>query len=482
VALGETRTRYEYTYIILAIGTTAFSLLQSLVSPILPLLATTLHTSQTTVTWALTAYLLSSAVLTPILGRLGDAFGKREVLALVLALIAAGSILAAVANSIGVLIAARAIQGAGGGAIPLAFAIVRDEFPRQRVASAVSLIAALLAVGGGIGLAVAGPVVNLIGYRWLFVIPGLIVGMAAIATLLVVPESPVRTNSKISWTAACVLSGWLVALLLAVSQAPDWGWRSKPVVGLLAAAVVLAAIWAKLERRSDQPLIDLRLVAAPSMRTMNVVALLFGVSLYAVYGFMPSFLQAPKGAGYGFAASITESGLIALPASVASFAGGALSAPLSRRFGAKAVVVTGLLGGGPAFLFLAVAHSQIWEVSVALIVQGAAGGLVFAGMANMVLDAVPPHQSGVANGVNTNIRTIGGAIGTAILASVLAAGLRSHGLPRESGYTAVFVILACSRFLAGLVALGIPGAPRGNAHEEVEAVVVVQPHQPPLDP
>ena len=158
------RPHYRLTFVVLAVGRPAFSLLQSLVSPVLPLLQTNLHTTQNTVTWVLTAYLLSASVFTPILGRVGDMVGKEKVLVAVLAVLALGSILAALATSIGVMIIARAIQGVGGGVIPLSFGIIRDEFPREKVAGAVGIIAALLAVGGGVGLVLAGPIVNALDY------------------------------------------------------------------------------------------------------------------------------------------------------------------------------------------------------------------------------------------------------------------------------------------------------------------------------
>ncbi|HEX8766957.1 MAG TPA: MFS transporter, partial [Jatrophihabitans sp.] len=217
------RARYQLTFVVLAAGVGTFSLLQSLVSPVLALLQHSLHTSQSTVTWVLTAYLLSASVCTPILGRIGDMIGKKKVLVAVLATLALGSVLAALATSISVMIIARVVQGVGGGLIPLAFGIIRDEFPRDKIAGAVGAIAALLAVGGGLGLALAGPIVDLLDYHWLFWIPGAAMAVAAVATHYVVPESPVRTPGRIGWLAAVLLSAWLVALLVGVSQAPGWG-------------------------------------------------------------------------------------------------------------------------------------------------------------------------------------------------------------------------------------------------------------------
>jgi EmrB/QacA subfamily drug resistance transporter len=450
------RSRYQLTFVVLAAGAGSFSLLQSLVSPVLPLLETSLHTNQSTVTWVLTAYLLSASVFTPILGRIGDMVGKEKVLVAVLATLTVGSILAAVATSIGLMIVARAIQGVGGGVIPLAFGIIRDEFPREKVAGAVGVIAALLAVGGGLGLVLAGPIVNVLDYHWLFWIPGIVVTIAAVTTHLVIPESPIRTPGKINWTAAGLLSGWLVALLLAVSEAPDWGWGSPAVIGLFVAAVVLAVAWVITELRSHQPLIDMRMMRIPAVWTTNLVALLFGAGMYSVFAFLPEFVQTPSSAGYGFTASVTESGLIVLPMSITMFLFGVTSGRLSRRFGAKAVLVSGSAIGIVPFLMMAFAHGAIWEIVIAMLLLGTGFGLAFSAMSNIIVDAVPSSQTGVASGMNANIRTIGGSIGAAVMASVITSNALPTGLPKEAGYTHGFTMLAVILVLASLAGLLIP--------------------------
>ncbi|MCW2493393.1 MAG: transporter [Frankiales bacterium] len=451
-----TRSRYQVTFVVLAVATGAYSLLQSLVSPVLPLLETSLHTNQNTVTWVLTAYLLSASVFTPILGRIGDMVGKEKVLVAVLIALTLGTVLAAVATSISVMIIARVIQGVGGGVIPLAVGIVRDEVPRDKVAGAVGVIAALLAVGGGLGLVLAGPIVNGLDYHWLFWIPAVVVAAAAIATYFFVPESPVRTPGTISWLAAVLLSGWLVALLVAVSQAPSWGWFSTSVIGLLVAAIVLAVAWVLVEIRSAQPLIDMRMMRIPAVWTTNLVALLFGVGLYSVFAFIPEFLQTPSSAGYGFTASITESGLIVLPMSVTMFAFGATSGRLSARFGARAVLIAGSVLSVPSFAIMTFAHSSIWQVALAMLLLGAGFGLAFSAMSNIIVDAVPSHQTGVASGMNANIRTIGGSVGAAVMASIVTSGALPSGLPKESGYTAGFGMLAVAMAFSALAAVLIP--------------------------
>ena len=131
----ERRTDYRLTFLVLCVGVASFSLLQSMVNPVLPTIQAALDTDQATVTWVLTAYLVSASIFTPIIGRVGDKVGKERMLVVALAALAAGSLLAAVASSIGVLIAARVIQGVGGGVLPLTFGIIRDEFPRDKVAA-----------------------------------------------------------------------------------------------------------------------------------------------------------------------------------------------------------------------------------------------------------------------------------------------------------------------------------------------------------
>ncbi|MDX6390195.1 MAG: hypothetical protein QOJ73_1258 [Streptosporangiaceae bacterium] len=454
------RSRYQATFAVLAAAVAAYALLQSLVIPVLPTIQAGLHTSQNSVTWVLTAYLLSASIFTPIMGRLGDLWGKERMLVVALAALTAGSVLAAVAGSIAVMIVARVIQGIGGGVLPLAFGIIRDEFPKQKVAGAVGVIAALAAAGAGLGIVLAGPVVEALDYHWLFWIPAIILGIATAAAKVVVPESPVRAAGRLNWGAALLLSGWLVALLVPISEAPTWGWGSARVLGLLALAVLLAVAWAAVESRSSHPLIDMRMMRIPVVWTTNLVALLFGVGMYATFAFLPEFLQTPASAGYGFGLSITRSGLILLPASIAMFAVGVASGRLTLRFGAKTVLVAGALISIVPFVMLTAARGHQWEILVAMVVQGVGFGMAFAAMSNLVVQGVPPDQTGVASGMNANIRTIGGSIGAAVMSSIVTSTARAGGLPRASGYTHGFALLTVAMIGAALAAMLVPASVR----------------------
>jgi EmrB/QacA subfamily drug resistance transporter len=458
VAAGRRRVHYRVTFAVLSLGVAAFALLQSLVIPVLTTVQHQLHTTQDTVTWVLTAYLLSASIMTPILGRVGDMIGKERVFVATLIALSVGSLMAALAPSISVMIVARVIQGIGGGMIPVAFGIIRDEFPAEKVAGAVGSLASLTAVGGGLGIVLAGPIVNVLDYHWLFWLPLILTIVAAVCAVLFVPESPVRTPGRISWLPAVLLSAWLVALLVALSEAPTWGWGSTRVIGLLAVAVVLAAAWILAELRAATPLIDMKMMRRTAVWTNNLVALLIGLGMYATFAFLPEFVQTPSAAGYGFGASITRSGLMLLPSTITMFITGQFAGRLTRQFGGKALVIAGCLCGCVAMAILAFAHSHEWEIYLAGAIMGVGFGLAFSAMSALVVAAVPSSQTGVASGMNANIRTIGGSIGSAVMASIVTSRLEPSGLPKESGYTIGFAVMAAGLVLAALAGLLIPSA------------------------
>lgn len=457
------RKSTRLTFAVLATGAGVFAMLQSLIAPALPTVQHALHTSQSTATWVMTAYLLSASVFTPILGRIGDLIGKKRTLVAVLLVVLAGCLLAALAPNIGMLIVARVVQGVGGALFPLSFGIIRDEFAPSEVPGSISNLSAVIAAGGGVGIVAAGPIVSALDYRWLFWIPVAVVAATTLIALRYVPESPNRAEGKVSWLGAVLLSAWLVALLLPLSQAGTWGWGSARVLGLFAVAVVLFALWLLAEARSRSPLIDLRVMRLPAVWTTNTVALLFGAGMYALWSFLPAFVQTPSSAGYGFGASVTTSGLLMLPMLLAMFCSGILSGRLAPVVGAKVLLTTGAALGAVALGFLALWHAEQWQIAVVAGVFGLGIGLAFASMANLIVGSVPPEQTGAATGMNANIRTIGGSIGAAVTSVLVTGRLQPSGLPYGSGYTHGFTLLAVLCLAAALAALLVPVGRTGRA-------------------
>jgi MFS family permease len=224
--------------------------------------------------------------------------------------------------------------------------------------------------------------------------------------------------------------------------------------------VVLAAGWLVAELRAATPLIDMKMMRRTAVWTNNLVALLIGLGMYATFAFLPEFVQTPAVAGYGFGASITRSGLMLLPSAITMFAVGIFAGRLGRRLGGKRLIIAGCLIGCGAMSVLAFAHQHAWQIYLSNALMGVGFGLAFSAMAALIVTAVPPSQTGVASGMNANIRTIGGSIGSAVMASIVTSQLAPTGLPRESGYTTGFAVMALGLLVAALAGFLIPSAQR----------------------
>jgi MFS family permease len=384
-----------------------------------------LHTSTTSVTWVFTAYLLSASVATPIAGRLGDMFGKRRVLLIVLGALAAGTVIAGAATSLVLLTFGRVLQGLGAGVYPVAFGIVRDEFPTDMAATGIALIAAILGAGGGLGIVLAGPIVQNFSYHWLFWFPLIGIAISLVAAIAAVPESRVRVPGHVNLLGAALLSGWLVALLLAVSEAPRWHWTSGRTLGLFAAALALAVTWVIAETRSREALIDMRIMRRRGVWTVNAVGLLLGgVGLFGAFVLIPQMVELPKATGVGFGSSITGAGIFLLPATAMVLLVSPLAGRLDKLVGSKVPLALGALFALAGYILLAAEHKHRVDVYIATSLLGIGIGFAFASMTNLIVEAVSPGETGQATGVNTVTRSVGGAIGAAAFGSILASHLR----------------------------------------------------------
>jgi MFS family permease len=380
------------------------------------------------------------------------------VLVWVLAALAVGTALSALATALPLMLVGRVIQGAAGGIFPLAFGIIRDEFPRDRVAGGLGLISAIIGIGGGVGIVVAGVIVDKLSYHWLFWLPLVLVLLATVATALFVPESPVKAPARIAWGAAALLSGGLAALLLAVSEAVTWGWGSARTLGLIAFGLILLGIWIRVELGSRQPLVDMRIMRLRGVWTVNLAGFLLGFGMYGSFILLPQFVEQPESTGYGFGATVTQAGLFMLPSTMGMLLTGPLAGRLERRFGSRPPLIAGVLAAAVAFVLLAVAHGAHAEIYVASALLGIGIGLSFAAMANLIVVAVPADQTGVATGMNTIMRTIGGALGSQIIASILAANvIAATGLPTEHAFTIAFWMGAAVLCVGVLASWAIPG-------------------------
>jgi EmrB/QacA subfamily drug resistance transporter len=468
------RTPYRVTLAVLTLAATSYALLQSLVLPTLPELQRSLHVSEATVSWILTAYLLSASVATPIIGRLGDMYGKERVLVIVLAMLAVGTLISALASSIAPMLLGRVIQGAGGGIFPLGFGIIRDEFPPREVARGIGLMSSLIGVGGGAGVVLAGLIVERVSYHWLFWVPLMFILPAAIAAHVFVPESPVKVPGRVNWPAAALMSAGLTALLVGVTETTQWGWTSPKTLTTIALGLGLLAWWIAREATARVPLVDMRIMRQRAVWTTNLVAFLIGVGMYSSFLLIPAFVQAPRSSGYGFGASVLGSGIYLAPCTITMLLVGQFTGVLDRRIGSRASLILGTGCCLVAYAILASTPQFAGLVYLSSAILGAGIGLAFAALANVIVQNVRQDQTGVATGMNTVMRTLGGALGGQIVASLLARDIGPAGLPTADAFALAFGLCAAVLVVGIAAGLLIPSRARRAMGPIASARVAVE--------
>jgi EmrB/QacA subfamily drug resistance transporter len=441
----------------LLLAALAFALSQTMVAPALPKITTEYDTTTTSSAWVLTGYLLSASVCTPLAGKLGDLFGKGRVLTFVLAIFSVGSVVCATAGSIEQLIAGRVIQGVAGGVFPLAFGIINDELPGEKRAVGIGLVSAMFGIGGGIGLPLSGVIVDHTHMSVLFWI-GLIAVPAAFAAWHLVPPSPARERVRVDWTGAVVLSVGLAVLLFGISKANVWGWGSPQTLALLLGGPAILGFFGWLELRTTDPLVDMRVFAERAVLATNGTAFLIGIAMFGSFLLIPQFAQTPESAGYGFGMSVTEAGLVMFPSAAMMLFAGPMGGALGNRIGFRSVLLLGTSLAVASFLVLTFAHEHVWEFVLSGMLLGFGISFSFASMANLIVAAVDPKEVGIATGINTVTRTIGGAFGSAIVTALLTAETIpfTPGIPTETAYTEAFVVATVGGLLAFASTLAIP--------------------------
>ena len=449
------RLHPNITLAVLSLGGLAYAVLSSAVVPALPTIQHSLGASETGITWLLTGYLLSASVGTAILGRLGDIYGKEKILVWTLVLLGAGTLLAAVSHSLGLLIVARVVQGVGGGIFPLSFGIVRDEFPGEKVAGGIGLLSAILGIGAGVGIVAGGLIVEHLGWEWLFWLPLLVIVVAAACTWRFVPESPVRVPGRPNWIAAVLMSAGISAVLIAISETTTWGWGSARTLVLLVAGLVVCCVWVAYEVRSDDPLIDMTMMRVRGVWTTNLTAFLLGAGMYSSFIVFPQFAQLPKSTGFGYGASVVQSGLYLLPSTLGMVVVGFAAGRIAARFGSRSAAIVGSAITACAFGLIAGVHGDPLDMLTSAALLGIGIGLAFAALGNLIVQAVPAHQTGAAGGMNTVMRTIGGALGGQLAATFIQRNTRA-GLPTVTGFEDTFVMATAFLVVCTLAGLLVP--------------------------
>ena len=444
-----------WVLVLTSVASLMVSLDTQVVATALPVIRVHLHASLAALEWTVNAYTLSFAVLLLTGAALGERLGRRRMLAVGTGLFTAASAACALAQNVGALVAARAVQGAGAALmLPLALALLSAAFPPERRAWAIGIFSSVTGIAVMLGPVVGGAVTQGIAWQWIFWlnVPIGVVMLPLIARRIPAASAGSRVGpgaSGLDTPGLLLASGGALGLVWALIRANDVGWASPEIIGALAGGVLLTAGFVAWELRAADPMVPLRLFRSRAYAAGNAVAFLIFAMLLALVFFMAQYLQTDLGYGP------LGTGLRLLPGwatltVIAPFAG-----TLIGRLGERRLTAGGLVVAAAGLLWVAlIARTGLpyWQLVAPLVVAGTGVSVAIPAAASAVMGSVPPAQIGKASGTFNTLRQLGGVFGVAICAAVFAA---RGGYASPAAFTDGFgpAIGACAGLgLAGAIA------------------------------
>jgi len=450
---------------VLAAAGLASSFMFTLVVPIQAKLPELLNASRDDTAWVVTATLLAAAVITPIAGRLGDMYGKRRIVLVLLGVLVLGSVIAALSTGIVGVIVGRALQGAVTGVVPLAISILRDVLHEDRVDAAIALISATMGVGGALGMPLSALVTQYSDWHALFWMAAAMGVVVFALVLWIVPVSVLRTAGRFDYVGAAGLAVGLTGVLLAVSRGNEWGWTSPAVLACGLGGLVVLTAWGWFELRIAEPLLDLRVASRRPVLLTNIASLAMGFSLFASNVAYPQLLELPAPAGFGL--SLLNASLVIAPAGLVMMVLSPYSGRLARTVGPRLLLVLGAIALIVAYGFTLLFSSEVWHLLVANLLVGVGIGFGYAAMPMLIMRSVPQSETGASNGLNALFRSLGTSTAAAVIGAVLASMSTTQGgvqVPTAAAFEAAFLLGGGAAIVALVIAVFIPQSPAREPH------------------
>jgi MFS family permease len=433
--------------------------MMTLLTPLVPSLPALLDVSPSDGQWAVTVTLLAAAVSTPIAGRLGDLYGKRRMVLVLLALVIVGSVVALFSSTLIPLIVGRALQGAGIGVIPLGVSILRDVLHRDRLGGAVALVSATLGVGGAVGLPVAAVISQYLDWHALFIVSALLAAVGLVLVWRMIPVSTLRSEGRFDVLGAIGLAVGLTGVLLGVSKGGSWGWGSPLTLGSLIGGAVVLLAWGVFELRTSSPLIDLRVAASRTVLLTNLASITVGFAFFASTVVLPQLLEAPTGTGVGLGQTMLVASLCLMPSGLVMWAMSPVAARLIKARGARTSFMLGIAIIAVGYVLALFLMTEVWHTIVIATAVGFGVGFAYSSMPTLIMAAVPATETAASNGLNSVMRTLGSTIASAVLGVVLAGNLvTANGVttPSASAFQVTFVISAIAAAVGVVLTVFIP--------------------------
>lgn len=456
-------TAYVGTPVIVVLAATGMtvSIMQTLVVPLTPVLPQLFNTSAANTSWVITATLLVAAVATPVMGRLGDLFGKKRMLLVCVGFLAASSVVCAVGDSLVTAIVGRGIQGLGIAAIPLGISLMRDVVNPARLGASVALMSSSLGAGGALGLPVAAFIADNWGWSELFWFATAVSLLCLIAIAIVVPESDLRVSGSVDVVGVVGLAVFLVSLLLVISKGAAWGWTSGIVGGLLALAALTAVVWGRWELKVASPAVDLRSTARRPVLMTNLASVMAGFTMYAMNLLAPQMLMVPEATGFGAGLSILAAGFWMAPAGLIMVGMSQVAARLTQRSGAKRSLLVGIaiMCVGNVLVQFTLTLGSPWSVVAFASIVSIGVSFAYAAMPTLIMANVPVSETAAANGLNSLARSFGTSAASAVVGAVLGqmtVMVGGHAFVSTAGVRTALAICTAAGFIAMALTFAIP--------------------------
>ena len=436
---------------------------QTAITPALPVIQEQLDASRAWTAWLFSGYLIVASVTPVFLGKLADRTGKRRVYLGSLTVFLVGSLGAALAPSIGLLVTCRVVQGVGGTVFPLSFSIARDELPPARLASGIGLLTGGFGFGSVGGFAIGGLIAQTLSWRWIFGVGAVALVFAVVLVFVAVPPSPIRTRRSLDTPGAALLGGAMTALIVAITEGPTRGWGSWLVAGFFALSATLAVAWVARELHTPEPLIDLRVLGARTVLLTNITSWLNGYSLFAINFLLPFLLVSSPAVTsdatrlVGLSAGPLLTGLVLLPRAFGQAFGGPVTGPLTRWIGQAPTFAAGMALMAAGAGGLALWRAELWHILVELAALGVGFGLSVSVSGAIVTRAVARGETGIATAITSVLRRLGGGVGAQVGAALITAITLSagsgSGAPAPRAFTVAFLTSAGAALIGTVCAM-----------------------------
>jgi MFS family permease len=408
--------------------------------------------------WIVSSYLLVSAAAAALCGRLGDMYGRKKVLLLVIGVACVGSFISALAENLNWIIAGRAIQGAAGAIIPLCYGLVREHLARSHVPFAVGLIVATAAAASAVGLLGGGILTDAYGPQSMFIASAIVAAVIGVAVAAGLPRSTTPSRvGPVDWLGGILFAPAVAALLLLFSNGSRWGWTSMLSIAAGSSGVLLLVLWIWHESRQREPLIDVRLLADRRCAIGNLVMFCAAVGVMQMTQLTSLMLQQPTWTLVGLGTSATFVGLLKFPAVVSGAASSVWAGWASGKHGGRFPMLIGCAVMAVASALGAVSHSHVAVIFVVVCVANMGVTAAYTAVPNVLIEAAPANRTSESTGLMAVVRAMAQAIGAQVLAILLASSTvisaEGKAFPDERAYTSVFWFMAAASALGFILSL-----------------------------